>query len=322
VFLGCLVSPYSFFLPDTPAGKNPGDPRARGPHSSTSLPLPPRRTVRALDPRVRTNLGSGSPMAARAPGNVRIGRESTVRRTCRGAHPPFRRRTTGVGGDAHVPGKSREPPDPKVRAGPRRRHPKAGRRRGSSRRACRRKTPARAVGRVAHPDGRPDREAGHIPSAPTGRSRAGRMFRVETSHWEPAAPAEAGRAMLAGDIPWMLHRRPKPVVRTSREAIPPEPREHGSSSGILGRGWGPTCTDARGFRHAILHPLPSGQTGLLRRGSAHLGGAGSAPDGRAESGPEVPVETGCSNQPASALWGGPAAEPRGRGFWRGAYRFR
>lgn len=49
------------------------------------------------------------------------------------------------------------------------------------------------------------------------------MFRGETSRWEPAVPAEAGRAILGGDIRWTLHRRPKPVVRTSREAIPPEP---------------------------------------------------------------------------------------------------
>lgn len=261
-------------------------------------------------------------MATRASRNVRIGRESTARRTCRGARPPFRRRTTGVGGDAHVPGKSREPPDPKVRAGPRRRHPKAGRRRGSSRRACRRETPARAVGRVVLPGGRPDREAGHIPSAPTGRSRAGGCSGVRRSARSLLLRPKPGQrysgATSAGRCTAGRSRLRGPPGKPSRQS-----RANTAPPAESWDGTGPACTaDARGFRHAVLHPLPSGHTGLLRRGSAHQEGAGSAPDREAESGPEVPVEDGLLEPTGIRLVGGPAAEPRGRGFWRGAYRFR
>ena len=125
--------------------------------------------------------------------------------------------------------------------------------------------------------------------------------------------------MLAGDIRRKLHPRPKP------ESVPPGSHPARSrvntapSSGILGRGRGQparptlavsTCRPAStAFRPHQIAPMrfrPPGGCRLSTRPESRLRTRSTRRNGPLEP-------TGIR------LASGPAAEPRGRGFWRGAY---
>jgi hypothetical protein len=235
-------------------------------------------------------------------------------------------------GDARVPGHvSGQPLDrspSRVSTAP----PEGGRRRGSSLRACRRDTPASAVGRgpfpmwTAGPGSRarpvlqrwpkPDDE-----DVGGETSRRKRPRRAEAGlgdadggiRWSHASPAEAGWAALAGRSRTGRCLRAtssgsctagrSQTARPSRGAIPAGATRTRLLQRNPGTGTGPALHGGRRFavltRH--LHPLPSGRTGSLRGVSDPQTGAGSAPPGDRFRTRSTHPRTGCSNQPASAL---------------------
>lgn len=143
------------------------------------------------------------------------------------------------GGDAHVPCRlvnhRTRRSEPGLDGGTRRRAgggaPPGGPAGVEAGTRCRESGPPLVDGRTGKP--------GTSHPAPTGRSRAGGCPGGETFHGEPAAPAEAKPAMLAGDVHWKLHRRPRPgSARLQGEPSRRNRANTAPSSGIRGRGRG------------------------------------------------------------------------------------